>query len=212
MEDKKCLIVAGGPETELGYVKDWVKKFHPVIFCADGGLRHLQALGIEPDWLIGDFDSVQQYEDCSAKRVILPTEKDENDTQACVRKAIELGFYDLTLVCAGGGRWDHFLCNLSVLEMAWEKGANCQLLHAENLVLFHPGGKRSYPKRDYRYLGIIPLDAVLEDVTLTGLKYTIAHQNLYRSSMISTSNEVVEDIFTVEMGKGHALIIYAEKI
>ena len=211
MKNKKCLIVAAAPENNLDYVREWIELYHPVIFCADDGLKHLKKLQIEPDWLIGDLDSISVPHTIHSKLLKLPCEKDEYDAQVCVRKAIELGFRDLTLVCASGGRIDHFLCNLSILEMAEELGAKCQFLDHENLIFFHPGGQQIYKRKNYRYVGIIPLDPVLTDVTLIGLKYPLSHGTLYRKHIISISNEPVDENFSIEIGSGKALVIFSER-
>lgn len=213
VENRKCLIIAAGPEKDLSYVTNFISRYHPYIFCADGGLHHLNQLGLQANWIIGDFDSAPKPFNPVSNLLCLPTDKEETDTQVCVKKAIELGFRDITLVCASGGRIDHFLCNLSVLEMAWEDaGAVCRLLNSQNEICYHPGGYYSYDlNQEYDYVSIIPLDEKLEDVTLKGLKYPLTHQTLYRHHMISISNETVASVFSIEIGKGKAFIIFSAK-
>ena len=46
----------------------------------------------------------------------LRPEKDDTDTQGCLREVFRRGCTEATLVCATGGRIDHMLANLSLLE------------------------------------------------------------------------------------------------
>ena len=51
---KRAVIFSGGAFEK----PDWVTlPKDAMILCADSGLRHARALGISPDWVLGDFDS-----------------------------------------------------------------------------------------------------------------------------------------------------------
>ena len=51
---KRAVIFSGGAFEK----PDWVAlPKDAMILCADSGLRHARALGISPDWVLGDFDS-----------------------------------------------------------------------------------------------------------------------------------------------------------
>ena len=56
-------------------------------------------------------------------------------------------------------------------------------------------------------MGIIPLDASLQGVTLRGLKYPLTDAVVSRSQVITISNEAVAPTYTISIGTGRALVI-----
>jgi len=111
----KCYLVVSYLEGCLKELLDHQQG--DTIICADGGYERLKEIGLSPDLIIGDMDSLS----CPLPEHIpfypLPVEKDDTDTLAALKKAIELGFRDIILVGGLGGRRDHTLANtpLSVL-------------------------------------------------------------------------------------------------
>lgn len=209
-QGRHALIFAAAPEPEYGYIRTFLDE-HPdaVVLCADGGQRHARALGLQPDLVIGDFDSGEAPEDASEVLRLRP-EKDDTDTQSCMREAFLRGCSEVTLVCATGGRLDHLLANLSLLEEARDCGGHCTVLDRQNMVFLHEGGRRDFtmPSR-YRYFSLIPLDEKLEGVTIRGAKYPLASATILRKRVISISNEPVQPTFSIEIMRGTALVIYA---
>ena len=101
-EGRHALIFAAAPETDYSYIRAFLGE-HPdaLIACADGGLRHARALGLHPDFMISDCDSMPETEGDEVIR--LKPEKDDTDTQSCLREVFRRGCREATLVCATGG-------------------------------------------------------------------------------------------------------------
>ena len=80
-EGRHALIFAAAPETDYSYIRAFLGE-HPdaLIACADGGLRHARALGLHPDFMISDCDSMPETEGDEVIR--LKPEKDDTDTQS----------------------------------------------------------------------------------------------------------------------------------
>ena len=75
------------------------------VIAADAGYENACRVGVEPDLLLGDYDSAPRPE-AGAKTVFLPAEKDDTDTYYAARKALELGATDVVIVGGLGGiRW-----------------------------------------------------------------------------------------------------------
>ncbi len=206
---RHAVIFLSAPETQYGYIQTFLEAQPDAsIVCADGGLRHAQAMGLLPNLLIGDFDSSDRG---AAREVIrLKPEKDDTDAQACVRELLRRDYKEMTLVCATGGRLDHLLANLSLLEEAMAGGAKCALLDAQNYVVLHPGGRQQFKKnKAYRYFSIVPLDAQLYGVTIAGAKYPLQDATVTRAGMITISNEAVADQMTIAIAQGTALVVFA---
>ena len=57
------------------------------IVCADGGLRHLEPLGLKADLILGDFDSAEKP-DSVAETLVYPVEKDDTDTMLAIKTGL----------------------------------------------------------------------------------------------------------------------------
>ena len=200
------LIVASAPETEYDYVRELAGQADYII-CADGGTRHAAACGIQPDLVVGDFDSGKRP-DVDTETITLKPEKDDSDLMCCTREALKRGADAITDVCAAGGRIDYFLSNLSLLEYLYEQGCQGRFCDSRNRVTFHGGGEMHYTADPaYQYVGIIPLDAALQGVTLRGLKYPLTNAEVSRSQVITISNEAAAPEYMISIETGRALVI-----
>ena len=126
----------------------------------------------------------------------------------CTKEALKHDPDMIVYACASGGRLDHFLSNLSLLEYVEQHNCHAVLYDAQNRVSFHGGGAKYYQKdTQYSYIGIIPLDEKLTGVTLRGLKYLLTDAVVHRSQMITISNEAVEDTYMISVEEGRSLVI-----
>lgn len=206
-QGRPALIFAAAPETEYGYLRELLARTPDAcIVCADGGLRHARALGLTPDLMVSDCDSMEDTE--GGEVLLLKPEKDDTDTQSCLREVIHRGASGATLLCATGGRIDHMLANLSLLEEAQAQGLPMAVLDRQNHIVLHSGGRQTFKTLpEFRYFSIVPLDAVLEDVTIAGAKYPLTHATVHRAGMITVSNEALAPMFDIEIGRGRALVL-----
>ena len=125
----RCVIVGAGPIENYIRTREYLKEDDFFIFC-DGGLRHRAGLGVGPDLIIGDFDSFSEAEARAdgAPMVVLPREKDDTDTVAAAKEGLSRGFKEFLLIGAIGGRLDHTLGNVYLLEFLAEAGARGEIL------------------------------------------------------------------------------------
>ena len=62
-EGRHALIFAAAPETDYSYIRAFLGEHSDaLIACADVGLRHARALGLHPDFMISDCDSMPETE------------------------------------------------------------------------------------------------------------------------------------------------------
>jgi len=90
------------------------------LIAADGGLRHMLALGLTPNLVIGDMDSLEAREmaeiaSASVEVIRHPQEKDQTDLELAVIEAAERGGNPIVITAALGGRLDMTIANLMVL-------------------------------------------------------------------------------------------------
>ena len=92
-----------------------------LIIAADGGLRHTEKLGITPDVILGDFDSLGHI---PAGANVFPVEKDDTDAMLAVRRGLQLGYRDFLLYGSlDGPRLDHTVANFQTLQFLCDHGA-----------------------------------------------------------------------------------------
>lgn len=110
----RAVIFAGGEVLDYQRIRAELLP-SDYILCADSGYKHCEKIGITPNILIGDFDSI---EDIPQGIIIkkLAEDKDYTDTNVCLDKAIFQGFKEILLVGMLGGRVDHSLANVQLLD------------------------------------------------------------------------------------------------
>lgn len=90
------------------------------IICCDGGYN---VCPVEPDVILGDFDSLEKPENIDIPIVEHDTHKDASDGELAVYYAKEvLGADEIVLYGVTGGRIDHVLCNLAIMRLASSLG------------------------------------------------------------------------------------------
>ena len=113
---KRALLVANGDPVSDVLLRSLVEEA-AVVVAADGGVRHLVALGIQPDVVVGDLDSLtdELREKLEGADLQHDADQEGTDTSKALDYLIARGHTGVTITCAGGGRADHALSNLALL-------------------------------------------------------------------------------------------------
>lgn len=202
-----ALIFGSAPCGEWGFLEGLRGRCS--VICADGGLRLAREAGFAPDVYVGDGDSGGGPCD-GVVSVVLPPEKDLTDLQAAYEYARDRGFETVIFTACTGGRQDHHLANLALLERVWEDGLRAFVLDRWNEIRFHPGGRLRLPAAGYRYFSILPMDGRLRQVRISGGKYPLDVPEVRRGDSLTVSNEP-EGPVTIEIGEGAAWIVRSER-
>ena len=114
----RVLIVANGDLPSEALLAE-TRSAADYVVAADGGADKALSLGILPDAVVGDLDSLT-----AEARALLGDERlhhdgsdDTTDLQKAIEFALARGATSIDVVAAGGGRGDHALANLSVLRL-----------------------------------------------------------------------------------------------
>ncbi|MFC4409258.1 thiamine diphosphokinase [Chungangia koreensis] len=208
------VICAGGPEELLMNFKPHKEKGNLIYIGADRGSIHLLTKGITPDHIVGDFDSVNQKEWTTLRERVssiekLPVEKDETDTEAAVRHAVEYKPEKLILTGVTGGRIDHFLSALHLMLRVQKRFPRMEVLIRDqgNEMHFLFPGVHQLTSNSYKYISFFSFGEVVEDVTLRGFKYEIEHECIKQGMTKFTSNEFASDVCTISFSSGICLVI-----
>lgn len=182
-----------------------------LVICADGGTICAAAAGFVPDIYIGDSDS-GGIPPAGAETVLLPPEKDLTDLQAAYEYARRRGIRRVVLTACTGGRQDHHLANLALLETAWRDGVEAAVLDARNAVAYLNGGSIRIPHGVFRYFSVIPMDARLCEVRIRNARYPLDVPELRRGDTLTVSNETLEGGSEVRIGSGAAWIVQSDRL
>lgn len=198
-----CLIFAGGPEAGMPCLP---LPESPFVLCADSGLRTAQALGVKPDLVLGDFDSLG-FVPQALPHQVSPAEKDDTDTMLCVRTALSRGFRSILIAGAFGGRLDHTAANLQTMEFALRHGAVCTLAGPDNFACLQQSGTARYKRIDGFSFSVLAWTETCRGVTLSGTQYPLENGTLTRSFPLGVSNAITGDYAEVTCTEGILLII-----
>jgi thiamine pyrophosphokinase len=208
----RTIIFGNGPITDLRAAGAVVRP-SDFLIAADGGLHHLRALGLCPNVLIGDLDSVEPAEAeavlASGGRVErFPARKDQTDLELAVRLAQAEGATDLLIFGALGGRWDQTLANLLLLAHPDFRSIRLRLLDGnQQIYLIQP--EAVIEGRPGDTVSLISLQGDAHGITTRGLEYPLQRGSLSFGSTLGVSNVLVDSqgVVAVEDGLVACIVI-----
>ena len=207
---KKCYIVgAGEMYGSISPCED------DLVIAADGGLEHLLKLGLIPDVIVGDFDSVsekvfQKYGNLSeditrvkqsaekqsfvtllGKNVEVfsyPVMKDETDMQLAYQIGASRGYTSFELYGGVGGREDHTFANYCLLLRAKNDKNNAVLLGNKSKTFIIQNEKISVFGREGATASVFSFGGTAHGVSVLGLKYEARNITINPHCSLGVSN------------------------
>lgn len=207
---KRALVLANGEWNGDATYFQQICQTVDTIVCADGGAKYAMELGLKPDRIFGDLDSIEAevrvgYERMGIEFVLFPAEKDKTDTHLVIDYLIAEGYQEIFLGGALGGRPDHLLGNMMLLSYAHQHGVRAKLISpmVEILVI---SGVLVIEGHAGDTFSLIPIDPQAKGVTLTGFKYPLTNATVLRESTLGVSNLIEQDYARVEVAEGAGFI------
>lgn len=210
MTHKRVVVIANGECRDPDFLRRQVKD-DDYIICVDGGSRHALAMGLRPDLILGDSDSLdpvlRRNLDCTAVdyKFFCP-EKEKSDLELALEHAAALEPAGIVIIGAlGGSRADHAFINLYLLLIPLKAGIpaaivderqEIRLVDKELTVEGSPGD----------YLSLFPLREEAGGVRTEGLKYPLKGETLHLASTRSLSNELLSSKARVSLESGLLLV------
>jgi thiamine pyrophosphokinase len=208
------VIICGGRIENYSYTEEWCREAG-LIISADSGARHCRAMGIVPDIVIGDFDSIDsgdysRLEAAGAEMLTFPVEKDMTDSELAVETAINRGCSRVILLGAVGSRLDHSISNLFLLKKLHKANVEGIIADEKNEIRLISGNIR-LKRQEGAYVSLLPIAGNASGVTTRGLYYPLDGAVLELGSSLGISNMFVEDEAYVEVKDGLLLVIVARE-
>lgn len=181
------------------------------VIAADRGFDSLLAFGVNPNLAVGDFDSLG-HRPSHPNVIQLPAEKDDTDMVYAVRKGLELGYRRFVLLGGVGGRLEHTLGNLQLLDWLTLHGAQGFLAGEKTVATCVRDGRTiSFPPSMSGYLSVFCNSGAAEGVTLSGLKYPLDGRALTGDFPLGVSNQFLGTQAAVSVEKGSLLLIWEDR-
>ncbi|WMJ76082.1 MULTISPECIES: thiamine diphosphokinase [unclassified Sedimentibacter] len=207
------LIIGNGNDVEKNRLEKFDINF---VICADGGLEKAEKLGIVPDIILGDFDSVdaavlEKYRQMKIETVTFPSEKDYTDMELSIENAVKKGFNHVVMAGVTGTRLDHTLANIQLLERYHNRGVDIEIIDNNNHIKIITGSadiKIKYEKDCY--VSLVPVTERIEGLTLRGFKYPLDNVIVERGTAFLVSNEIIKDEGRIILNKGTALVFVSK--
>lgn len=208
----RVIIFAAGKYGKKEYYRNIITS-DDFLLCADGGANFAYSLGLVPNLVLGDFDSIapdvqKLLENEGCPFVKYPAEKDESDLELALEHALRIKPEEIIIFGALGGRIDHALANIFLLETAVPPELSFSLrdeglaiyLFNESLVL--EGNKGDI-------LSLLPLSEKAENVRTEGLSYPLKGEVLYRNQTRGLSNIFVSEKVMITISAGKIIAIHS---
>ena len=198
-----CYIVGAGDCEKL----DFINNEADLLIAADAGYKHIIKNGMQPDIVIGDFDSLGEIPDAENVVKLNPV-KDVTDMHAAVEEGIKRGFCEFVIYGASGGRFDHSLANIQLIASLSQKGFAASIADGERIITAITDSEIRFDSSKKGFVSVFSHTDKSEGVYEKGLKYTLENAELSNSFALGVSNEFIGEESSVSVKKGTLIIIY----
>ncbi|HBY94357.1 MAG: thiamine diphosphokinase [Ardenticatenaceae bacterium] len=208
----RVVIFGNGNLWDIDYERSLIRP-DDRIYCADGGSRHAFELGIVPDLVIGDSDSLAE-----APRAWLlshnvsfqshPTEKDATDFELALQAAIAAGADSVLMLGATGTRTDHTFANFSLLAAARRAGVAAQIVAGRQHCFFISNERIMIHGESGQTLSLLPWGDDARGVTAEGVYWPLRDATLVFGETRGISNVLVADEAQISVRQGVLLVVH----
>ena len=201
----KCVVIGGAGIENYEQIRPYLKKDDFNIFC-DCGLRHMNDLNIQPNLIVGDFDSYQNP-GLKCETIVLPREKDDTDTVFGVKEGIRRGYREFLLIGMIGQRLDHSLGNLYILLKLDALGLKGMIAddYSEMEII---SGKPAFVEDRFPYFSLLNISGTARNIVIENAKYPLNGAEITCEYQFGISNEVIPGkCAKVTVGEGKLLLI-----
>ena len=181
-----------------------------LVIAADQGLRHLEAAGIAPDLIVGDFDSLGTVPQ-GANVIRHPVEKDDTDMMLAVKTGLERGCRTFVLYGGLGGRLDHTYANFQTLTYLARRGAVGYLVGEDAVAAAVTAGALDFPERMEGWIGVVCPGGEGRGVEIRGLYYALHDSVLTSGFPLGASNHFTGQAASVSAREGTLLVMWRER-
>lgn len=208
----RILIFANGDLPNLEKARALIKP-DDILIAADGGARHALALGLTPNIIIGDLDSLPaNFEPSTFNGEIIqhPRDKNESDLELAIQHALSLNPAEIIIIAALGGRMDQTLANIALLSGLQLAACNAQLNDGVEEIFFC-WDQVQVKGRSGDLVSLIPWQGKVTGIVTKHLKWRLQNETLFPEKSRGISNEMMNDAAMIQIKSGLLLIIHRRR-
>lgn len=217
MSENRALIFANGTVFHAEAVQALLRA-DDYLIAADGGLRYVHALGLQPHLLIGDLDSVTPEEMDAMRRLPgvqidqHPAHKNETDLELAVDAALKTGAETILIIGALGGRLDMTLSNIFLLMLPELESCDARLEDGmEEVFLIRPGKGGAITGSKGDTVSLLPWGGPADGVRTEDLYYPLRGETLLPERSRGISNEMTSTTARVTLERGLLICVHTRK-
>ena len=210
---KTACLVLNGHIDDYDHIRKVIKdNIYELIRAVDGGANHLYKMGIVPNYILGDLDSIDNdvrsyYENSNVVFKKFPSKKDETDSQLAVLLVEEVGLLGIDIYAGLGGRIDHELANIQLLYYILDRGMYPRIISDKEEIYILKDDEMNLKGNIGDIVSIIPIRGDVRGLTLTNMEYSVDELDLKYSVTRGISNVMnSEDVF-INVRDGCILVI-----
>ncbi len=206
----RAIIIANGQIRDNDFYRSLIAPTDLVI-CADGGASNALALGMQPQIVIGDLDSLDgnlkaQLDAEGCQILTHPARKDETDLELALRYAIDRGVDEILILGALGSRIDQTLANVLLLTLPEMRSVKIRILDGRQEV-FLIRNEALVEGQVGDTLSLLPLTEQVTGIYTEGLEYPLENDTLYLGPSRGISNVLTSSQARVRIGQGLLLAV-----
>jgi thiamine pyrophosphokinase len=210
----KCIIIGAGECNTADLKKHLIIADGDYCIAADGGLDYLIQIGIKPNLVMGDLDSVIDTDKTKAYETrVFPPEKDDTDMLLAIKEGLARGYRYFEIYGALGGRVDHTFANIQCLNFLINNNAEGRLIGSNgSFITMIKNSKITFTASQYepsRKISVFAYGGTACGVTECGLKYTTDNSTIKSDFPIGVSNEFIGEDAYIKVSDG-ILMIYVD--
>jgi len=185
------------------------------VIAADGGTRHALSVGVVPDLIIGDLDSLSAVELERVKRAgaqvkAYSPRKDETDLELALKYAADRGAVEILIFAALGGRLDQLIANVLLLTLTELDGVDVRIVEGDQTA-FLIRGRTQLRGRAGDTVSLLPIGGDVVGGTTTGLEWELDGDELYFGPARGVSNRFTGDQATIDVRQGLLLCVVTRR-
>ena len=180
------------------------------IVAADGGTRHALALGLTPNVIVGDLDSLPSNFEPSTfngEIVLYPKDKNETDLELAIQHALTLDPQEIIILAALGGRLDQTLGNIALISNLQPSTCSLKLNDGIEEVFFCSEHLQIHGASGDT-VSLIPWQGEVTGIVTQGLRWALQNETLYPHKTRGISNEMTSETATVQIKSGLLLVVH----
>lgn len=178
-----------------------------LISAADKGYETVRSLGLIPDLVVGDFDSLGQAPE-EQNVIVLPVRKDETDVGYAVEQGFERGFTEFVIYGAVGGLLDHTFANVAIAHDIAKRGGRALFFGDDFcLTVLHNASVKLEARQSGR-ISVFALGGTAKGVTIRGLDYEVKDFTLQCTDHIGVSNAFIGQPAEISVADGDLLVVW----